>query len=375
MNSQFQKFKVKGCEEEENYYAEEEEEESTTTTTTTTTITVTEKNHILTTKRKTVRGNTAMRFPGGTLKPTQPTTAPPPPPGRNDTDDYNITTPNPDTDNGENDDLVTLDYLVPYYHPFSYFLEVLVHWFIFNTDILLDMDPDTDGDGYPGGEKTPLMSKQEEGEEQHQQCQANWKSLKKSTRKQRRRRKSEKNRSYDGGEEASGAAAGPTGGNSSVEEGEPSAAGVEDLIGAVGGEQPRVHTPPTTTSKWGIPSPYWYHHQSGIKNQKRREKNKQSSSFQDIPMDDYPPSEIYSSTDSNIEIDDTPFMTPIKAEDLYEKDTPEAERKNVLYSLYDTLFDFDPMQTIRDLHMPGLRNRVPPPPPPPLPTTKNVENI
>ena len=86
-------------------------------------------------------------------------------------------------------------------------------------------------------------------------------------------------------------------------------------------------------------------------------------------MDDYPPSENNISTDSNIEIDETPFMTPIPA-DLYEKDSPETERKNVLHSLYDTLWDFDPMQTIRDLHMPGLRNRVPP-----LPSPRNVKNI
>ena len=357
---------MKGCEE-ENYYAEEE---STTTTTTTTTITVTEKNHILTTRRKTVRGNTAMRFPGGTLKPTQPTTAPPPPPGRNDTDDYNITTPNPDTDNGENDDLVTTisAILPPIFLLFGGASSLVYFQYRYSA---------RHGSRYRWGwvpwRRENTTTNEQTGGGAAPAVPGRLEKSKKSTRKQRRRRKSEKNRSYDGGEEATGAA-GPTGGNSSVEEGEPSAAGVEDLIGAVGGEQPRVHTPPTT-SKWGIPSPYWYHHQSGIKNQKRREKNKQSSSFQDIPMDDYPPSEIYSSTDSNIEIDDTPFMTPIKAEDLYEKDTPEAQRKNVLYSLYDTLFDFDPMQTIRDLHMPGLRNRVPPPPPPPLPTTKNVENI
>ena len=196
----------------------------------------------------------------------------------------------------------------------------------------------------------------------------------KSTRKQRKRRFqccSNNEEEQVGGR----GAAGPSGEESAggaVEEGLPSATGVQDIVGAVGGieELPKVHTPPPTpppTSKWGIVSPYWYHHLSGKKNQKGREK---SSSFQDIPMDDYPPSESNISTDSNIEIDETPFMTPIPAKDLYEKDSPETERKNVLHSLYDTLWDFDPMQTIRDLHMPGLRNRVPP-----LPSPRNVKNI
>ena len=368
MNTQFQKFDVKGCEG-DNYY---EEEESTTTTTTTTTTTVTQKNHILTTTRKTVRGNTALRFPGGgTLKPTQPTTAPPPPnPSRNDTDDYNITTPNPDTDNGDHDDLVTTisAILPPIFLLFGGASSLIYFQYRYSA---------RDGSRYRWGWvpwRRDNISNEQGGGAVPQPRQG---KSKKSTRKQRKRRFQ---CCYSNEEQGAGAA-GPTGGEEeeeeaklgAVKEGLPLATGVQDLVGAVGGveELPRVHTPPPTpppTSKWGIVSPYWYHHQSGVKNKKGKEKK--INSFQEIPMDDYPPSESNVSTDSNIEMDETPFMTPIPAKDLYEKDSPETERKNVLYSLYDTLFDFDPMQTIRDLHMPGLRNRVPP-----LAPQRNVKNI